>query len=139
MADMAIIVIRNYGKEETKNAGPEFGNSEYRVWHETFEPSSLNKLREEELSKRKEELKSHVERGEARWAFKLDYIHHKERLERIIAMLENENSTCGDVSGSLDEGCCVPVPEGMDVEEFKVILKRVWNTGYCRGYDEGMS
>lgn len=136
MTDL-IIVIRNYGKEEIKNGGPEFNNAEYRVWHETFEVSSLSKLKAEELSKRKEELKMHIERGETRWAFKLDYVHHKERLERIIAMLEKKNAALADVSGSLDDGCCVPVPEGMDAEEFKAMLKRVWNCGYSRGYDEG--
>ena len=132
-----IIIVRNYGRKEIRNAGPEFKNPEYTVWHVTYETSTLDELKKEECSKLKEELKKHIEAGEERWAFKLDYTKHKEYLERRIAILEKKDATCAEVSSTLVEACCVPVPEGMDTDEFKAILERVWHVGYSRGYDEG--
>ena len=133
----AIIVVRNYGEKETKTSSDSSGTFEYTAWYVTFEVSTLTELKKEECDKIKAELKKHIELGEKRWASPSDYPKHTEYLKRRISILENADTTCDKVSSLFDDICCVPIPEGADIDEFKTSLKNVWNVGYNRGWYEG--
>lgn len=132
----AIIVVRNYGEKETKTTSDSSGTFEYTVWYVTYEVSTLAQLKKDECDKIKEELKKHIELGEKRWASPSDYPKHTEYLKRRISILENADTTCEKVSSLFDDMCCVPIPDGVDIDEFKASLKSVWNVGYNRGWYE---
>lgn len=133
-----IIVVRNYGDKEAKTSTDSSGTTaEYTVWYATFEVSTLTELKKVECDKLKAELEKHLELGEGRWASKSDYPKHTEYLKRRISILENTDTTCGKVSSMFDDMCCVPIPDGVDIDEFKASLKSVWNVGYKRGWYEG--